>query len=333
MNSEHWPIWVLYVPVWIQHFWLSMKVGNLFFFLRTNPSIDGFILSDSKFNTLQLVPEAYRPKSIQINESMSLSEVKDQMQFNDISFPVVLKPDIGYRGLKVLKIDDNLALENAVRDIGTTFLLQEFIDHSLEIGLFYYRFPNREHGVIPSLTIKNFLTVTGNGKQTLGKLVGANPRALRHLTKLEKNFGEQWNEVIQKNRKIILEPIGNHNRGTEFRNANHLVNENLCKVFDQMSAEMPGFYFGRFDIKTPSLDHLMQEKEFKVLEINGVGGEPTHIYDPQSTFINAWRDLCHVWRTAAKIAQINFQQGVPKPSFAEAYTKWKAYYNYRSKLA
>ena len=51
---EYWPMQFLYFPIYIQHLWLSLKARHPFFFLVTNPAIDeGFILSDSKYRTLQ----------------------------------------------------------------------------------------------------------------------------------------------------------------------------------------------------------------------------------------------------------------------------------------
>tara|TARA_R110000796_G_scaffold183498_2_gene300015 strand:- start:95439 stop:96485 length:1047 start_codon:yes stop_codon:yes gene_type:complete len=330
-NLEFWPLWFYYIPVWVQHFWLAVKVKNLFFFLSTNPAIDGFILSDSKYRTLNLVPEKYRPKTILIKKNTSASDIIKMMDLNEIAFPIILKPDIGYRGLGVHKIENSKTLKEFLGSTKTTYILQEFIKSPLEIGIFYYRYPNEKKGHIPSITVKEFLTVTGNGKDTLESLVLNNHRGVLLKDKLRNRFKDKWHYILKNDESLVLEWIGNHNRGTKFINANHLIDDDLVHVFDELSHQMDGFYFGRFDIKVASLDAL-KSKKYKILEVNGVGGEPTHIYDSSTSLFEMWGDLCFVWRIAANIALINFNLGINKPTYKEAYGRWRAYRAYKTEL-
>lgn len=324
-------MWLIYIPVWLQHFWLSINVKNLFFFLRTNPAIDGFILSDSKYRALQGVPHAYRPKAILLRKQHPCSEVLKAMNENEITFPVILKPDIGFRGLGVRRIDDALGLETALDTITVAYMLQEFISSPLEIGVFYYRYPNDKIGHIPSITLKEFLKVTGDGFATVESLVMNNPRARLVKRNLNRRFKKQWHTVLEKGQTLELECIGNHNRGTTFKNGNGLVDEGLLHVFDTLSHQMNGFYFGRFDVRATSLDAI-KKGDYKILEVNGVGAEPTHIYDSNTPLLSMLRDLCFVWRVAAEIAAINFSLGTEKPRFKEAYTHWRAYCAYKAAL-
>ena len=331
-HLEYWPSWFFYIPVWIQHIYLAIKTKNLFFFLVTNPAIDGFILSDSKYTTLQLVPAAYTPKMLLINPKNSFDEVLDRMERANIYFPIILKPDIGFRGLKVLKIDNTSSLESALCDLQVNHIIQEYVAEDLEVGIFYYRYPNEIKGHIPSITVKAFLEITGNGKLTLAELVQQKPRAILQKEKLIKKFAKSWNAIIPKGEVIVLEEIGNHNRGTEFIDGTDLVDDTLLKVFDDLSHAMKDFYFGRFDIKVASMEVLKKGENYKILEVNGVGGEPTHIYDSGTSILKAWKDLCFTWRVAAKIAVINFKKGFKKPTYQKAKTKWRAYTTYRAKL-
>lgn len=331
-HLEYWPSWFFYIPVWIQHVWLAIKTKNLFFFLSTNPAIDGFILSDSKFKTLQLVPNDYTPKMLFVNTKTSHKTVLESMNTACINFPIILKPDIGFRGLKVIKIDNEGMLKSAIQNLRVDHIIQEYIDSSLELGIFYYRYPNESKGHIPSVTIKAFLKVTGDGKHTLAQLIDQNPRAILQKAKLSKKFKKNWNSIIVKDEKISLEEIGNHSRGTKFINGNDLVDDALLKVFDHLSHNMKNFYFGRFDIKVASIEALKKGENYKILEVNGVGGEPTHIYDSNTHILKAWKDLCFTWRVAAKIAAINFEKGIKKPTYRNAKKKWRLYTTYKTKL-
>ncbi len=331
-NPEFWPMWLYYIPVWIQHFWLSLKLRNVFFFLGTNPAIKGFILSDSKYRTLQLVPEKYRPKTVLIHKEDTISDVLNAMKENKIAFPVILKPDIGFRGLGVRKIENATMLETTLATVGADYIIQEFICCPLELGIFYYRYPDERNGHIPSITIKEFLKVTGNGKDSLAKLVLKNQRAILLKEKIKLRFEKEWDEILENGQILVLECIGNHNKGTKFINGNALLDNALLKVFDELNHQMNGFYFGRFDIKASSIESI-KNRNYKILEVNGVGGEPTHIYDPGSTFFGMLRDLCFVWRVAAKIASINFNFGIKKPTYREAHSRWKEYTSYKTELA
>jgi len=74
------------------------------------------------------------------------------------------------------------------------------------------------------------------------------------------------------------------------------------------------FYFGRFDIRTPSLSDFQQGKNFKVIELNGVTSEATNIYDPRNSLATAYRVLFHQWRIAFEIGAQNRKQGAPPAS-------------------
>ena len=331
-NNEYWPPWIYYVPVWIQHFWLALRVRNLYFFLGTNPAIEGFILSDSKSKTLQLVPEAHRPASVLIPEKDTVDQVIDKLVASGLEFPVILKPDIGFRGIKVHKVDHPEQLSALLTDRKIPLLVQEYCEGPLEMGIFYYRYPGNKKGCIPSITVKEPLMVTGDGSATLKELIMRKPRAILQQQPLKAKFPEHWDDIPGKGVQVVLETIGNHNRGSKFINGTHMVDKELLEIFDSLSHQMEGFYFGRFDIRTASLEALKEKREFKILEVNGVGAEPTHIYDPKTTQFKAWTDLCHTWKVASRIARINFANGLKRPTYFEARRRWRSYVAYRSAL-
>ena len=165
----------------------------------------------------KIVPEEHRPKSflIEKNSTVSVDGILLEMKENNIQFPIILKPDIGYRGLLVHKIDDVEELGEVLKKVKITVdqIVQEFIAFPVEIGVFYYRMPNESKGTIPSLTIKEFLKVKGDGRHTLAELVNMNPRAILQEEKLKKTFIQDWETVIPNGEEMILEHIGNHNRG------------------------------------------------------------------------------------------------------------------------
>jgi hypothetical protein len=45
----------------------------------------------------------------------------------------------------------------------------------------------------------------------------------------------------------------------------------------------------------------MTDGNFIVIELNGVTGEPGHIYDPQGSILDGWRALLEHWSMAWRI--------------------------------
>ncbi|WP_224484552.1 ATP-grasp domain-containing protein [Robertkochia aurantiaca] len=330
-SREHWPSWVLYLPVIVQHFWLSIRAGSLFWFLQVNPGFErGFLLSDSKLKIYGRLPSHQVPETILIRKGEACSNVLQEIKRRGLAFPLILKPDIGFRGLGVHFVRTEPQLEDLLKDQKIDLLLQEFVNHKLEVGVFYARIPGHRNGNILSLTLKEFLTVTGNGKDTLSFIIRNDPRACLQWRRLKDELGDRWQQVPQKGERILLETIGNHNRGCKFVNGHDLIDDKLCARFDQISDQIEGFWYGRFDIKVPSIDHLRSGDNIKILELNGIGAEPTHVYDPETGVFQAWKDMLFTWRKAFEIAMAHREKGVRFPVYSEAKDRYLQYRKYKS---
>src|SRR5439155_25073244 len=105
-----------------------------------------------------------------------------------------------------------------------------------------------------------------------------------------------------------LAEIGSHCRGAIFVDASSSKTGALERAIDRVAKSHSGFYFGRFDVRTPSVSAL-QQGEFTVLELNGVGAEATHIYDPLASLSEAYRVMRKHWRIAFEIGAENRQRG------------------------
>ena len=64
---------------------------------------------------------------------------------------------------------------------------------------------------------------------------------------------------------------------------------------------------------------------FKIIELNGVTSEATHIYDPRHSLIGAWRTLYRQWRLAFEIGRANRDDGHPPAGLFEIVRLLKAY--------
>ncbi len=318
---EHWPTPMFYVPVLPYAFFQAAKVGSTTFYLNTNPAIknsgDG---TESKYKTICLVPEKHRPKSVLISVKEDFNLILDKISKEGIDFPLIAKPDLGFRGLLVKKINSADELKTYLnKNNSIEILIQEFLDYKEECGLLYYRLPNEEQGKITSITLKKFLSVIGDGKSTLSELIIADKRAFLYYDLLTNIHKEKMQSVPEKDKKVTLTVIGNHSKGTQFLNGNHLISKELEQAFDKFNKQIDGWYFGRLDIKYNSFEKLLKGEEFKVLEINGILAEPTHIYDASvkgASYFKALKAIKNNWKVITQIAiqnRKNHHLTSPKP--------------------
>lgn len=195
------------------------------------------------------------------------------------------------------------------------FLLQPFVDLPLEAGIFYARLPDEPAGCITGIVAKSFGQVTGDGILTVGALVQQDERLRRQIGYLQTAFAHQWEAILPRGEDLLLIPFGNHARGAAFFNASHQADSALTQWVDELAKQIPGFYFGRFDIKFKSWDALRQGLQYQIIEVNGSGSEPTHIYDPRQTVGYARREIIRHWWMAWEIAQRNRRHGYKGLSF------------------
>ncbi|GAA4415760.1 D-alanine--D-alanine ligase [Nibrella viscosa] len=316
---EYWPFWVVYFPIVFYWLWLSLKARSLFFFTASNPAIEtGGMLGESKIDILNKIDDAYKPLTGFIQQSASLQDIQDTMLLAGITFPIIIKPNVGERGRGVEKITSPHDLQAYWQRNQADCLVQEYVDSPLELGVFYYRYPGQATGVISSIVRKEFLSVTGDGRSTLLDLILQNERARLQLPRLQAQYRADLHQLIPAGQKRELVPIGNHSRGTKFLNGNHLINEQLTAVFARISQSIDGFYYGRYDLRCRSLADLYAGRGIRILELNGAGAEPAHIYQPGFSLLEAYRVLFHHWRVLYEISRENHRLGTPYPGLKEA---------------
>ncbi|HYG01251.1 MAG TPA: hypothetical protein VD927_02345 [Chryseosolibacter sp.] len=302
--------------------WLSLKSRSLVFFTASNPGITmGGMFGESKYDVLKKIPSRYVPKTVRISLPTTTETVQKILHEHGFHVPLVFKPDIGERGFMVRRVFDTQDIDVYLSEVRTDFVVQELVDLPLEFGVFYTRFPDEPRGVVTSVVGKEMLSVTGNGVATLSELIMSKDRARLQWQALKVKFKERLNEIIPAGQNIELVSIGNHCLGTKFLNMNHLINRELSETFDQISLQIDGFYFGRFDLRCASLEDLYQG-HVKILELNGCGAEPAHIYQPGFSFFGAVSVLLRHWQNIYVIAKQNKQKGHRFLSLQEA----RAYY-------
>jgi D-alanine-D-alanine ligase-like ATP-grasp enzyme len=278
----------------------------LIFFTNVNEfPPDGGMINYSKFEILKRIPNEYLPKTKFIQKNI----IKTYQFADDFNFPFVVKPDKGERGRGVKKIHSSEEWQTYLESANEDLIIQSLIEHPLECGIFYVKLPTEIRGRITSITTKEFLSVRGDGISNIGELIAQNERALMQKSK----FKQSYLDIIPyKDEVVVLEPIGNHNRGTKFINSTTLANEELISTFNQISKQIEGFNYGRFDIRYENFEDLSEGKNFKIIELNGVNSEPTHIYDQSNGLFQSLRDMCFHWKLMHIISKYNYKKGLKR---------------------
>ncbi|MGE0636540.1 MAG: hypothetical protein AB7G44_08495 [Bacteroidia bacterium] len=325
---EYWPVNRFYFPFAFYWLFLSLRARSLTYYTAVNPAIEhsGF-WGNSKSDILKIIPKEFLPVSLFLSAATSSEEIIACMQKAELNFPVICKPDKGERGYKVEKINSAEELKTYLNSIEGNFILQEFVTSPVELGILYYRLPDGTKSEITSVTRKAFLSVRGDGVSTIDELMNKSLRARFQLQSTRKKLGEKMNHILPAGEVFLIEPIGNHCRGTEFINANDLINAQLLKVFDSIAAQIPGFYYGRFDLKVSSLDDLYAGKNIKIMELNGVTSEPAHIYGSNMNLLKAAQSVIVHSNIIFNIAMQNKKRGVvftPFSAFVKHLLAYKA---------
>ncbi|MEM7163666.1 MAG: hypothetical protein AAF487_14655 [Bacteroidota bacterium] len=313
---EFWPFSVLYFPVIFYWIWMSLRTRSFFFFTASNPTIEfGGMLGESKNKIFDLIPDRYIPMTFKLAPSSSTGDVKGILAKKQMNFPIILKPDIGERGWMVELIKNEEALKDYLDKVSVDFLVQEYVPYEVELGVFYYRYPDRKNGTISSIVMKEMLSVIGDGRTSVYNLMNHDVRTKMHQEALAENNPKLMDYVPKYDEKVELVSIGNHCKGTTFLDGNELITDRLIKVFDHVSRQIDGFYFGRYDVRCRSIEDLYDGKNFKILELNGAGAEPGHIYQPGYSLIQAYKDILHHLKVLMEISMINRKKGIPYLKF------------------
>ena len=299
---------MFYIPNIPYAVYLAIKAKSLLFFTTTNPVVkqsgNG---SESKFETINLIPNKYKPKTKLLNCNNPILYYLESFRESQFSYPVILKPNLGFRGLLVKLVNSEKEFVEYVTNYGTVdLLLQEYIPYKNECGIFYYRLPNKAKGVVSSVTLKTFPTLTGDGFSTLKELIYKNERTKKYYELFAKVNASQINCILKKGEEKTLTVIGNHSKGTQFVNGNNLITKGLMEQIDAIMQQIPNWYYGRLDIKYNSFNELLKGENLKIIELNGIISEPTHIYDALTiSYFNALKEIRKHWRILFEIAQLN----------------------------
>lgn len=236
-----------------------------------------------------------------------------------VSYPVILKPDIGAVGKGIEKIASESELIGAVDALRCASLLQQFTEANAEYGVFFCR--SEGVGRITGINQKHFPTITGNGQDNIAVLARSHDRYTPHWGLFLKYWDTEL--IPAAGEQVQLSFIGSHTMGCKFTDDTHLATPALAQAMNELCASQPGFNFGRLDVKAINQE-AFQAGEFVVIEVNGIASLPTHMFDPKNSLRRAYQIFLQHGKLLVNIASEHRDQPMQLSSYAELWQRAKS---------
>ena len=293
---ESLPKWVNLIPMVAQWLWLSIKYRSITLPSCSNPSVlTGGMVGEGKMDYFDIMGEQARAfvtptACVTCAGEHSIEEVEDAMTREVISYPIVVKPNLGWCGFGVRRVDDRSQLRAYLRAYphGEQILIQNWLPEPGEAGIFYMRHPNEARGQVIGLLLRQFPRVVGDGMHTVGELMARDPRVCRRMQSHNGAPCRDLTTVPQAGEVVRLATVASTRVGGLYLDASALITQELTAVMDKISQDMKGFHVGRFDVKFSHIDALRAGRGFSIIEVNGAGSEAVHAWDPALTLRQAY---------------------------------------------
>ena len=313
--------------------YFALRYGGIGVSACANPGIkNGGWCNESKEETLAILGpygKGFVPAHATLEVTGAeddLARAEDARERAGLSYPIVAKPDVGRngRGVKILHSSPELAAYLKRFPRGQRLMLQRYIEDEGEAGVFYARLPGEAGGRITSLTLKYFPHVTGDGRASLRELILRDPRASRIAeVYLRRHSPEELARIPSEGERVRLVSVGNYVRGSVFVDGAPHVSEAMTDAFDRIVREADGFHFGRFDVRFRDLEDLKAGRNFHIIELNGAGSQPTHLFDRRMTLLGAYRTTLAHWNLSFRIGAANRTQGARKLGALELWREFR----------
>ncbi|MFT8818652.1 MAG: hypothetical protein ABF826_11595 [Komagataeibacter saccharivorans] len=324
---EQLPKPVLCIPLVLQWLWLGLRYRSLTLPSVVNPAIEtGGLAGESKAACLARIGQAHAPW-VARTVLVSPADIPAAASMaRTLGYPLVAKPDIGWCGHGVRRIDvvDGLTAYIAAFPPDASFLLQEFVPGPFEAGLFYSRGPTEAHGRLIGLAIRHSPQVTGDGVRSIAALMAADPRLCSRIGHYRRALSTRGiDHVPMRGERVILGTVASLRVGGRYEDAMRLNTPALEDRVDAIARSMHGFHFGRLDVRFGS-EATLQRGEFRIIEINGAGSEAIQFWDPTMRLRDAYRGVFAKQAALfALAARMRADGAVPISAMALATAWWR----------
>ena len=302
-------MWLFYAPVAVWVTCLAVRHRGLTTITAANPGIpNGGTVGESKAAILARLPPEWTIPWIAVPAGDGPGRTRAVMDLvleRGWTFPLILKPDVGQRGVGVRLVRSVREVRDYFERTPRAVIVQPYHEGPFEAGIFYYRLPGWRRGRVLSITDKEFPAVTGDGHSTLEELIRAHPRYRMQASLFLRRYKAMRDRIPTLGERVALGIAGNHAQGAMFRDGRHLLTPALRQRIDAIARSYPGFFVGRFDVRYRDVATFKAGRDLAIVELNGATAESTNIYDPHASLLSAYRTLFRQWSIIFAIGAAN----------------------------
>ncbi len=298
---ERLPKWLNLVPMVAQWLGLALMHRSLTLPSCANPGITaGGLVGEGKMEYLAQMGQmdqmggfaraaTANTTSVDISGPGALAQAEVAMARQGLAYPLAVKPDLGWCGYGVRRIDDRDALARYVAAFpeGERLVLQEWLDTEGEAGLFYLRWPGAASGELIGVLLRHFPRVVGDGVHSVAQLIARDPRACR----LGRDHASEpccdVRRIPARGEVVRIASVSSTRVGGGYEDGTPHSTPELQRAVDAIALDMGAFHAGRFDVKYENLAALKAGR-FRIIEVNGAGAEAVHAWDPSFSLRQAY---------------------------------------------
>ncbi len=322
--AERIPPALFYIPLVLNWIRLGLKHRSLTLPTAANPRIfTGGMWGETKSSYFADIAPAERRwvadfVLLDRKGGEDIARAEAALDERGLTFPLIAKPDIGWHGHGVRRIEDATQLAAYIDNFpqGHTVVLQRYVPYPAEAAVLYARLPGEARGRILSLTLRYFPHVVGDGRMTVRELVNGDARAqwksALHLGIDPSHRGidpADLDRIPERGEVVRIALIGNQRAGALYRDGRRHITTALEERFDAIACSMTEFHYGRFDLRFDTIEALMRAEGFSIVEINGIGGEAIDCWDPHLPVRECYRRLVEQQRLLFLIGKRNRARG------------------------
>jgi hypothetical protein len=292
---ERLPKWLNLIPMVAQWIVLSIRYGSWALPTAANPQITaGGLVGEGKseyFRSMGRLARAHTAAFCVFRNSGKVLDAEKVMTEAGLEYPLILKPDIGWCGfgVRIVKTRDELTSYLRAYPANEEIILQKFVSYEGEAGIYYIRRPHEARGRITGILLRFFPRVVGDGHSTIAELMARNPRACRLGQDGRSEPCCDISRVPYAGEMVRLSVTGSTRVGGMYEDATALVTPEMENAINDIAMDMKDLHVARFDVRYESIGAMRAGRSFNIIEVNGVGSEAVHAWDPRYTLSEAYR--------------------------------------------
>jgi len=315
MHWQYWPAWQVQVALLPALWRLARRHGGFLAFTCANPAFPaGGFFGEPKSTYLRALEKsgATLPRWTLLPAAVADSLEKAEMRATDLdnwmtqellSWPVLLKRDVGGRGRGVIICRQHEEARKFFRQNLGAVVAQEYVPGA-EFSIWFAREPGAPAARVLAVSEAVFPAVTGDGKHSLDWLILSDDRALGNARIFLTKHAARLADIPSVGEVIVLSEMAQRGDGVCALDATaELATPELAAAVDALSRGMGEFYFGRFTVRCASRADLRAGRNLRVLGAAGVKSAGSAIRDPRRTLREAWRQTTSQWELCFAIGE------------------------------